>query len=219
MIEKTKGIIIKANHLYIIVFALFMNSCAEIYDKTSLTYHVVNVAKDDALNVRKYPSHKAPVVGELTPDMSIPLHHCKRVDDDSVWCLIEEKNVATGSNTKGWVDIKYIAPYTSKTYVKLLKGKLPVTVYKSPHIFSRKISKINRVEDCYYVLECKNLLNDTWCHVFYGMKGQKEKNGWIKRENIIASNQYDAKSIDSETEGFCAGLQIKLFEMERSLEN
>ena len=50
--------------------------------------------------------------------------------------------------------------------INLLKDKLPVTVYKSPNIFSGKISKINKVADCYYVLECKKVLNDMIDDVF-----------------------------------------------------
>lgn len=63
---------------------------------------VVDVAKWDVLNVRKWPASYSKKVGALTPNSHIWVVRCIDKEDTADWCLVQRGNL------EGWVNSNFI---------------------------------------------------------------------------------------------------------------
>lgn len=63
---------------------------------------VTGVAKNDVLNMRKWPASYSRLVGELSPKTTVWVIRCIEKESTSDWCLVER-----GDDT-GWVNSRFI---------------------------------------------------------------------------------------------------------------
>lgn len=63
---------------------------------------VSGVAKNDVLNMRKWPASYSRLVGELSPKSTVWVIRCIEKGDTSDWCLVER------GDDSGWVNSRFI---------------------------------------------------------------------------------------------------------------
>lgn len=163
---------------------------------------VINVAKNDTLNVRAEADYKATKIEELPPHAFVGVEQCKIVKK-STWCKVYQlvqNNYYEGSQ-KGWVNAKYLK-FSNRGYVNI-KGK-------ETH--------------CLYALECKSRVNKYECLVVYKENYDYSKNKmigiktqWIERKNLKGESAFGAASTNEKINpegGYCTnGKMIDDYEM------
>ena len=151
-------------------------------DNTALFGFVINVSKNDVLNVRSEPSHKAKKVGALPFDAGMGIEKCKTVKN-STWCRVyplvqnwydnfwEEKNI-------GWVNARYLQ-FRYRGYVNV----------------------VDEEKNCFYALKCRDIADKKECLVVYNLKYDYEKEKmtevktkWIDRKKLQGESAFGAAS-------------------------
>ncbi len=163
-------------------------------DNTALFGFVINVSKNDVLNVRSEPSHKAKKVGALPFDAGMGIDKCKTVKN-STWCRVyplvqnwyenfwEEKNI-------GWVNARYLQ-FRYRGYVNI----------------------VDEEKNCFYALKCRDIADKKECLVVYNLKYDYEKEKmtevktkWIDRKKLQGESAFGAASENREINpegGYC----------------
>ncbi len=126
------------------------------WDKFYPSFHakVINVAKNDVLNVRAKPNYKAKKLGSLEVGEEVQVEYCLE-SPKSTWCKIYPSvgiNLGVPLAPSGYVNAKFLQ-FMNQGYVNIK----------------------NRKSDCDYLVECKN--NKCLILSYEGLE-------WIKRSLI-----------------------------------
>ncbi len=162
-------------------------------DNTALFATVVNVAKNDTLNVRSEANYKAKKVGEIPPDAYMGIEKCRTVGN-SMWCriypLVQNWYDNFGPEDIGWVNARYLK-FSNRGYINI----------------------INKEKNCFYSIMCKSSINSNKCLIVYDLKYDYKKDKmieikskWIERKKLKGESAFGAasqnKKINLES-GYC----------------
>ncbi len=167
----------------IIIFSLLV-STGVWADSTALFGIVVNITKNDTLNVRFEPNYKAEKVGKIPSDAYIGIKECKTLGS-STWCsvypLVQNWYEDFGPEDRGWVNARYLK-FSNRGYV-IVKGK----------------------RNCAYALKC----TDDKCEIVDDFEKNNpleyEKTGlhtrWIERKYLKGESNFGVTP--DNVDGFC----------------
>jgi len=141
-------------------------------DNTALFGKVVNVSKNDTLNVCTQPNHNAQKIAELPLDAYVGVEKCKQMEN-STWCgvypMVQQWYENFGNDSHiGWVNARYLR-LDSQGYV-MIDGK----------------------KNCDYTLQCDN----GKCEVVDSWKRDKNyhvinlKTRWIDRARLRGESNF-----------------------------
>ena len=149
---------------------MYLNA-KEMTNETALFGSVINVSKNDTLNVRFEPNYKAKKVGEIPSKWRVGIEKCKGINN-STWCRVyplvqvwhenfcEDKNI-------GWVNAKYLK-FSNRGYV-IVKGKRNCAYSLS--CLDGKCKVVNDFEENSVIDYKKTGLNEKWVKRGY-LKGE-----------------------------------------------
>ncbi len=156
---------------------------------------VVNLAKNDTLNVRVAPDYHAEKTAALPLDAYVGVDHCRKTGK-STWCNIfhiaQRDYEGFGQDAKpGWVNARYLA-LSNRGYVI-----------------------IDNKPNCDYALQCQGQK----CEVVdtYSVDEQTGsitslKTRWINRKRLKASNHFGAMPDEPDASGYCtSGAMVDTF--------
>jgi len=145
------------------------------WDKFYPSFHakVVNVAKDDVLNIRSRPNYKSKKVGFLAPNEDVQIEYCLD-SPKSTWCKVYPAvsinlGGGFGEPASGFVNARFLK-FKNSGYVNIK----------------------NRKSDCDYLVECKG----SKCLILT-YKGLE----WVKRSLIGTEKGQKATSLPEEEGG------------------
>lgn len=132
---------------------------------------VVNVAKNDTLNVRAKPDYHSEKVGELPADAMVGIDYCKKIGQ-SLWCKVFSMSMLDFGTPldevkSNWVNAGFLE-FDNSTYVSI-DGK----------------------EECYYSLKCQGNRCKVILGTIYDSKTDYVKSlkiDWIARERLKVGN-------------------------------
>ncbi len=168
----------------VLLLSAWLGASENIYP--GLLGTVVNLAKNDTLNVREAPDYHAKKTAALPLDAYVGVDHCKK-RGKSTWCNIfhvaQRDYEGFGSDVKrGWVNARYLA-FSDRGYVI-----------------------IDNKPNCDYVLRCKV----QQCEVVDDYTTDEKsgditslKTRWVNRKRLRASNYFDAMPDDPDASGYC----------------
>jgi hypothetical protein len=146
---------------------------------------VVNLAKNDTLNVRSSPSYHSKKIGALPLNAYVGVDACKKIGK-SLWCKVHHiaqrdyEEFGYGA-TPGWINAKYLDPSNSGYVI------------------------INGKPDCDYALRCKK----GKCEVVESYETNEKneitsiKTKWIDRKRLRGSSNFGAMTEDPDASGYC----------------
>ena len=181
------------DRMKIIILSLFI-SIGLWAESSALFGKVINVTKNDTLNVRSQSNYEAKKVGEIPSGAYMGIEQCKTVMN-STWCRVyplvqnfyenfwEEKNI-------GWVNARYLK-LSNRGYVNITGEE----------------------KNCFYSLKCRDTANKKECLVVYDLKYDYEKDKmiemkskWIERKKLKGESMFGAVSENREINpegGYC----------------
>lgn len=102
----------------IIVILMVALSFGLYADTTPLFGKVINVSKNDTLNIRSQANYRSEKVGELPPDAYIGIEKCQNIKGSS-WCEIYQIPQQFYENFQpGWVNTRYLQ-FSNRGYVNI----------------------------------------------------------------------------------------------------
>jgi len=147
---------------------------------------VVDIAKNDTLNVREKPDYRSRKIGALPLDAYVGIDHCKKIGK-SKWCKIfhiaqRDYDEYGWDAPPGWVNARYLS-FDDRGYVV-----------------------VDNKPNCNYALHCEK----GKCEVVTDYKTNDTnkvtsiKTEWIKRQRLKGSSNFGAMG---DSEGYCTSGQ------------
>jgi len=161
---------------------------ADVSWNDALFAEVINLKKDDALNVREKPNYRSKKVSKLPMKAYVGVDKCKELNS-STWChvypLVQRWYEDFSSKKEsGWVNAKYLS-FSDRGYV-LVDGKA----------------------DCAYVLQCQNAK----CELLLSSESNnKPQTKWIEKNRVHGESRFGAASEDPKINpegGYCSKARL-----------
>jgi uncharacterized protein YraI len=135
-------------------------------------FKVVNVASNDALNIRSSSTTSSKKIGQIASDESC-LVYLNRRDDSKRWVKVSYKGV------EGWVSLNYLQIHNSPTcwryyQVNNVQSNDTLNMRDSPSPYSRQVGNIPHNGSCLLRVDDVVVSETRWYMVEYG--GVK---GWV----------------------------------------
>lgn len=169
--------------LVLLIIASLLKSVGAWAQQAPLFATVVNLSKNDVLNVRKAPDYRSRKIGALPLDAYVGVDQCKEIGV-SRWCKVHhiaqrDYEEFGWDASPGWVNARYLQP-KNRGYV-ISNGK----------------------PNCGYALGC----NKGKCEIVDSYETNKNqeiislKTKWIDRKHLTGSSNFGAMSPDGD--GYC----------------
>ncbi len=163
-----------------IVITILLLSSLGAGEQIGLFANVINVEKDDVLNVRAKPNYRSKKTGSFDPDGYMMVDYCKKVGKSN-WCKVSPDPLMDRGG-RGWVNAKFLK-FKDSGYVNIK----------------------NRKNQCFYSLECKVRSGKSQCLVVTKLLGGTETTGlkkeWIDRRLLTPTSNFGAMFSDGD--GYC----------------
>jgi hypothetical protein len=146
------------------------------WEKFYPSFHakVINVAKDDVLNIRSKPNYKSKKVGYLEPGEEMQIEYCLK-GSKSTWCKIYP---AVSINLGGSFNSEPASGFVNAKFLKFINNGY--------------VNIKNRKSDCDYLVECKS--KKCLILTYIGLE-------WVKRSLIGVEKGQKATSLPEEEGG------------------
>ncbi len=154
-------------------FMIFLNAESMIKQYPGLSASVVNVVKNDVLNVREKPDHKSKKVGSWSLEGVMIVDHCVTIKK-TIWCKAAPYELRE-DGASGWVNARYLKFFNSGFVIQ----------------------KDGKGQSCMYATKCEEHDGTMQCYIMDGYYLDetftiRSKGQWIDRSLLIVGTVLSA---------------------------